>query len=241
MPKLVYEHDIVSALGSLSGMHKLLYLTLWSRANVIGHITVNMDAILGLTGIRYQEDDLRKFGNRVVVLNNNEVVLSRYLATTIGSFSPTSRPQAQMWDALAMRYGATRNNLDPFLTKWEQWGIAIFAPSLPDEYHGEHNLSPKIIQYRSDLQSCLSVDTPPGWSQRISDEFRKFVEYRVEQGMKQTAKSDRARYSLIPSQVMGFQSKVQEMINDGMSERAIIRRIQHPKDNNGLAITLPPK
>lgn len=241
MSKLAYEEDIIASLGDISGMHKLLYLTLWSRANVIGHITVNMDSILGMTGIRYHEDDLHKFGNRVVVLDHNEVVLSRYLATTIGSFSPASRPQSRMWEMLKMRYGATPSNLDPFLIQWEEWGICMFAPELPDEYHGEHNLSPKIIKYRNDLKSCLSVDTPPGWSQRITDEFRRFVEYRVERGLLQTSKSDRNAHMLLPSQVMAFQAIVQEMLNDGMSERAIVRRIQFPSQNNVLAITLPPK
>lgn len=241
MSKLAYEEDIIASLGDISGMHKLLYLTLWSRANVLGHITVNMDTILGLTGIRYHEDDLFKFGNRVIVIKDGEVVLSRYLQTTIGSFSPSSRPQAKMWAMLKLRYQATPTNLDPFLIQWEEWKIRPFAPELPDEYHGEHDLSPKIIKYRNDLKACLSVDTPPGWSQRIADEFRKFVQYRVERGLLQTSKSDRNANILLPSQVMAFQATVQEMLNDGLSERAIIRRIQHPAANNTLAITLPPK
>ena len=146
-----------------------------------------------------------------------------------------------MWDMMELRYGATRANLDPFLLQWEKWGIRPFAPELPDEYHGEHNLSPKIVKYRADLQSCLSVDTPPGWSERVVHEFRRFVEYRVELGMRQTSKSDRANYALLPSQVMSFQQNVQEMINDGLPERTIIRQIQFPGQNNKLAITLPPQ
>jgi hypothetical protein len=239
MAKLAYEADIIAELGPISGMHKLLYLTLWSRANEIGHIVANMDMILGLTGIRYQYEDLLHFGNRVKVLDGNEVILSRYLKTTIGTFSRTMKVQTKMWRQLELRWKATKDNLTPFIEAWRELDILKFAPEYPDEYVEGMPPPTWMANHRRELELSLSVDTPPGWSDRIRDEFRKFVAYRVALGREKTSKAEAAKVRLTPSQVMNFQSIVQEMINDGMPEKKIIKQIQYPENHNKIAIYLP--
>ena len=235
MAKLAYEQDIVAALGPISGMHKLLYLTLWSRANEIGHIVVNMDAILGITGIRYQREDLDHFGDRVVVVDDCEVILSRYLATTIGTFSKGMRGQKKMWDLLEIRWGATKDDITPFMEGWKKLGIAKYAPKFPEEYTGEDNLPDWLVNHRREAQLALAVDTPPNWSGRIVETFKSFITYRVKLALEKTARSHAAQSRITTDQVLYFQTMVQQMLNGGMKETEIVSRISNAIVSNRLA------
>lgn len=235
MAKLAYEQDIVAALGPISGMRKLLYLTLWSRANEIGHIIVNMDAILGITGIRYQREDLDHFGDRVVVVDDCEVILSRYLATTIGTFSKGMRGQKKMWDLLEIRWGATRNDITPFMEGWKKLGIARYAPKFPEEYTGEDNLPDWLVKHRREAQLALAVDTPPNWSRGVVEAFKSFIAYRVKLALEKTARSHAAQHRITTDQVLYFQNMVQQMINSRMREMEIISRISSALVGNKLS------
>ena len=238
-PKLAYEEDVIKSLGEISGMHKLLYLTLWSRANEIGHIVVNMNEILGLTGIQYQRSDLDYFGNRVVVLDGMEVILSRYLITTIGTLSRKMRGQKKVWDLLWQRWGATKNNILPFVEGWKKLGIGIYVPPFPDEYTGEDNLPAWMVAYRREAELSVAMDAPYTWPEKIASEFKRFVQYRANLLLEQTSRSEATKVRLHPNQVKTNMDVVEDMIRLGLNEDKIVDRIRYPEKNNRIAINAP--
>jgi hypothetical protein len=239
MAKLAYENDIIAALGPISGMHKLLYLTLWSRANEIGHIMVNLDDILGLTGIRFQHEDLTHFGDRLVMVDKNEAILSRYLLTTIGTFSKGMRGQKKMWDLLKIRWGATKDDITPFMEGWKKLGILKYAPQFPGEYTGEENLPDWLVAHRRELEKVSSMDTPFGWPPEVAKAFREFILYRVKLAREQTSRSLARDYRITPDQVILFQEMVQEMIYNGIKESKIVGQIRYPIANNKKSFYSP--
>lgn len=239
MSKRAYEEDIIAALGEISGMHKLLYVTLWSRANEIGIVHVNLDQILALTGIRYQEEDFNHFGNRLVRLNDKEFLLSRFLQTTIGTLSKGMRGQKKIWQMIELRWNATKDHPQPFYDAWNKLGIGFFAPPLPDEYIGEDNLPPRLVKYRNDLLLAGSVDTPCGWPERVAKEFKSFIDHRIAISMEKTGKAETDSHRIVPSQVMTMQEIVQDMINDGLTEKKIIHQIRYSKNGNKFTIFTP--
>ena len=235
----LYEDNIIAKLGEISGMHKLLYLTLWSRADAIGVFHYNTDQILALTGIRYQRDDLDHFGDRVKWLNEKEVLLTRYLATTVKTLSVSNRNQNEVWRLIEQRWKATRLNPAPFYDEWRSMKIGIFAPPMNDEYTGEENLCPRVAKFRADLELCRTVDTPHGWSDKLAAAFKAFIKHRVDFCMTKTSKADTDKHRLIPSQVMTLQEIVGDMLADEVSEKKIIQQIRASITGNKTTIYTP--
>lgn len=221
-----FEPNVISSLGDISAMHKLLYVTLWSRADPVGVVQINLPEISAVAGYTYRMEDLTHFGDRLVELNPSEYLLSRYLKITVGTFSTTSRGQSKVWEQLEKRWGATKQNLCPFIDAWKILGIAIHAPDAPDDYTGEANLCRRVKEYREDLQRCLEVDTPHTWPEEVSKQFKAFIATRISIAMKKTSKSDTDKYQMLPSMVMSMQETVQEMLNDGYSPKRVAQKIR---------------
>lgn len=217
-------------------MHKLLYVTLWSRADPVGVVQINLPEISAIAGCTYRMEDLTHFGKRLVELNPAEYLLTFYLAITVGSLSPKSKGQSKVWEQLEKRWGATKHNVQPFFDAWQALGIRIYAPLAPDEYTGEANLCHRVKDFRGDLQECLKVDTPHTWPDEIANQFKAFIANRVAIAIKKTSKTDTDKFQLLPSMVMAMQETVQEMLNDGHSPKRIAQKIRDNTANNSKII-----
>lgn len=235
----IYEHDIIASLGNISGMHKLLYITLWSRADAVGVVHVNLDQILAMTGIRYQMEDFNHFGNRLLQLNEKEVLLTRFLQTTVVTLSTTNRGLKDVWRAIEMRWKATKDNLQPFIDAWTKLGIGIFLPAIPDGYISEKNPGSLVLKHRDELLLAKTYDTPYGWSQKLSEAFNDYRDHMIDIAWDKTTKSDIDRFRILPSNVKTLQEIVQEMLNDKYPEKTIIQQIRYSKSNHKLLIYKP--
>lgn len=237
--RAIYENDIIASLGSISGMHKLLYITLWSRADEIGVVYVNLDQILGMTGIRYQMEDFNHFGNRLVFLNEHEVLLTRYLQTTIGTLSKANRSLKTVWKLLEMRWGATKENLAPFVEAWNKLGVGIFAPNYPQEYISEENPGERVLNHRKELMMSKTYDTPYGWSAKIAEVFNEYRDEMIAIAWEKTSKTDIDKFRIRPSNLQTLHEIIQEMINDGVPEKVIVQQIRYSKNKHILFIYTP--
>jgi len=217
-------------------MHKLLYVTLWSRADPVGVVQINLPEISAIAGCTYRMEDLTHFGNRLVELNPSEYLLTFYLAITVGTLSPKSKGQSKVWEQLEKRWKATKQDIRPFLDAWQKLGIRIHAPPMPDEYTGEENLCHRVKEFRDDLQECLKVDTPHTWPEEVVRQFKAFIATRVSIAMKKTSKTDTDKFQLLPSMVMAMQETVQEMLNDGYSPKRIAQKIRDNNSSNSKII-----
>lgn len=235
----IYEHDIIASLGNISGIHKLLYITLWSRADAIGVVQINLDQILAMTGIRYQMEDFTHFGNRLIPLNDKEVLLTRFLQTTVVTLSKANRGLKDVWKAIEMRWKATKDNLQPFIDTWTELGIGIFLPAFSDEYISEKNPGTLVLKHRDELLLSKTYDTPYGWSHRLADVFNDYRDHMIEIAFGKTSKSDIDKFRILPSNVKTWQEIVQEMLNDGYSEKIIIQQIRYSKGNHKMLIYKP--
>lgn len=237
MPKSqAFEPNVISSLGDISAMHKLLYVTLWSRADPVGVVQINLPEISAVAGCTYRMEDLTHFGDRLVELNPAEYLLSQYLKITIGTLAPKSKGQAKVWECLEKRWGATKQNPKPFFDAWINLGIGVHAPSMPDEYTGEANLCQRVKEYREDLHECLKVDTPHTWPDEVAKQFKAFIATRVSIALKKTSKSDTDKYRILPSMVMSMQETVQEMLNDGHSAKRVAQKIRDNNSSNSKTI-----
>lgn len=224
-----FEPNVISSLGDVSAMHKLLYVTLWSRADPVGVVQINLPEISAVAGCTYRMEDLNHFGDRLVELNPSEYLLSLYLKITIGSLAPKSKGQSKVWECLKKRWSATKENPKPFFDAWINLGIGIYAPEMQDAYTGETNLCQRVKEFRKDLQECLQVETPHTWPEEVSKQFKAFIATRVAIALKKTSKSDTDKFQMLPSMVMSMQETVQEMLNDGHSPKKVAQKI---RDNN---------
>jgi hypothetical protein len=234
--RAIYENDIIAGLGDISGMRKLLYVALWSRADPIGVVQYNTQQMLALTGILYQREDFEAFGNRLIFLNDVEMLLTRYLQTTVGTLSPKNRNQTAVWKLLFERWKATKDNPEPFFAAWKELKISLYAPLMEDAYTGEDTLCPRVAEFREKLRLCLTVDTPPDWSHKIASTFKQYIRHRVEEALQKTSKADTDKFRLVPSQVMSLQEIVGDMVNDKVPEKRIIQQIRSAINNNYKSI-----
>lgn len=231
-----FEPNVISSLGDISAMHKLLYVTLWSRADPVGVVQINLPEISAVAGCTYRMDDLTHFGDRLIELNPSEYLLSLYLKITVGTLSAKSKGQSKVWECLEARWKATKQNPQPFFEAWKNLKIGIYAPEMPDEYTGEENLCQRVKEFREDLQECLKVDTPHTWPDEVAKQFKAFIATRVAIALKKTSKSDTDKYQMLPSMVMSMQETVQEMLNDGHSPKKIAQKIRDNNSSNSKII-----
>jgi len=239
MPRITYEENIIASLGCIEGRHKLLYVTLWSRANCLGIVQIDFNQLFGLTGFQYELDDFNQFGNRVVFLNDKEVLLTRYMQITLGKLSRGMKGQKRVWEELEHRWGATKDDVSPLKKAWVALGVGIFSPIAIDEYTGEDNLPPRLIKYRNLLNTAKTVDTPHKWSDSIANEFKQYISKLVSVAMDQTSKSDTEKHRLCADDVITLQTIVQEMLDKGTSEEKIIQQIRASKIKTRHVIYTP--
>lgn len=231
-----FEPNVISSLGDISAMHKLLYVTLWSRADPVGVVQINLPEISAIAGCTYRMEDLTHFGKRLVELNPSEYLLTFYLAITVGTLSPRSKGQSKVWEQLEKRWSATKQNPKPFFDAWGELGIRIYAPLMDDTYTGEENLCKRVKEFRDDLQECLKVGIPYGWPEEVAKQFNAFIATRVSIAMKKTSKTDTDKFQLLPSMVMSMQETVQEMLNEGYSPKRVAQKIRDNNSSNSKII-----
>lgn len=239
MPK-IYESNILSNLGDMSGPHKLLYLALWEKANPIGIVEVNLAELGALAGDhRFHKSDLTALGKRVIQLDGgSRVLLPTYLATTVGRLSASSRGQKRVFELIAKEWpGASKENLAPFYDAWTAMEIVDLAPQTVEIYQGENMPLPKhVVEHRADVETAKSVLKAGFSSPEIQKHFDEFCEKMYHHSIKQTTLSNCAKYRWNSGILLDNERAIQEAINNGRSSHQIISAIRKAK--NGLHPTI---
>jgi|APGre2960657404_1045060.scaffolds.fasta_scaffold04885_6 hypothetical protein len=237
MPK-IYESNILSNLGDMSGQHKLLYLALWELANAIGIVEVNLPELGALAGDhKYHRSDLAALGNRIVWLDASRVILPKYLTTTIGRLSPSSRGQQKVFDLIYKEWGATRENLGPFYDAWRAMGILLHAPKAIEVYQGENMPLPKhVADHRKEVETSRNVLDCGTFTPEIAEHFSQYFEVMYANAMKQITATGCAKHRWNSKIVEDNQRAIQTAINKNKDESKIISSIRKAK--NGLHQTI---
>lgn len=239
MPK-IYESNILSNLGDMSGPHKLLYLALWEKANPIGIVEVNLAELGALAGdCRFHKSDLTALGNRIVQLDGgSRILIPTYLVTTVGRLSQSSRGQKRVFELIAKEWpGSSKENLGPFYDAWRAMGIEKIAPLTVDIYQGENMPLPKhVVDHRADVETARNVIKSGFSDSEIQNHFDDFCEVMYHHSIKQVTLSNCAKYRWNSGILLDNERAIQEAINNKKSSEKIIQAIRKAK--NGLYPTI---
>ena len=180
----LYESNIWSDLGDVSFHNKALYMILWSRADKTGVTLWNLDEIRAISGHRFHTTDLGSLGDRVVKLNDRELLLSRLLATTNGKLSRTCPAHKPVWRAIHDRWGEQLpDGSEPFLGVWADLGIRKYAPVIIDEYHGEGPMPKWLTTHLKSAEMAKTVKIPAKWGQILKNDVEFYLQERVEMAL----------------------------------------------------------
>lgn len=237
MQKII-ENDLIQALAHLSHGHKLLYRILWELADEVGIVECDIGMISDAAGIKYHEPDFDAFGKRVVRFDQEQLFLPLYLARHIKSFDPRNPGQRRIWRKLKERWGATKEDMEPFYSRCRDKDVLNLLPKFPDYHLDENGIQAWLVEYRKQLDKAASVDTPYGWPESIDEAFKSYMKARLAKCQKITTKSERNKNQLGPENVLALQRTVALFMQEGYSDFQITKAIVDSESNNWLVFKI---
>lgn len=236
---VIFEPNLIKDLQSQPHHLKLLYRILWELADPIGVVQYDRVAISALAGVTYQDEDFFKFGNKIIKLNDTELLMVNYMMTTVRILSPNSKGQARVWRLLQQRYGATPKNPQPFYDAWKAIGIRPCAPPMQGERHtDEQNLKPWEIELRKGLNGALAAAKENYFEPRLQEQFVKFVQKRCEACKRIQNKSEAEFRKITFDEVRDLQAKINRAVENGVSVDYIIGKIEDARIEHRQTILL---
>lgn len=185
---------LLSELTDLSTVNKLVYIILITKANPIGIVHFNPTEIAALASVnKYHFSDLRVFGDRVVELGGNEILLTRYMREQWKTLSRNCPPHKTVFNLLWQRWGARRaDGSEPFLDEWESLKIRKYAPLIAGEYHGEGDKIPEhLVEAREITKDTIEkMVIPAKWPDSVKSAIKAYCVFRDDKVMECRGVSD---------------------------------------------------
>lgn len=225
MKQVKITTSLFSELHDLSTVSKLVYVILITKANPIGIVTFNPVEIAALAAVdKYHFSDLKVFGDRVVDLGNNEILLSRYMKEQWKVLSRGCQPHKTVFNLLWQRWGHTRpDGSEPFVDKWHSMGIGDHVPVISGEYQGENAKIPEqILEAREITKSTISkAFIPAKWPAAVKTAVSAYFTFRQDKIMDCRSLSDAKDWKFTPADAKQMLRLVQSWLDGGCLPHAI--------------------
>jgi hypothetical protein len=231
-------------LDSLSGfpMHrKILHLALWEQADEIGFAKLRMDVLSDLCGqYTFTHEDVDALAPHVHRMSHKEVFLPDFLKTQQRTLSRTSHGANKVWRELNAKFGATRQNPEPYFAFMRSLKMDSHIPEMPEDYLGGDNPKPPwLLKHLANIEQASKYPEPE-WPENILQAYRSMVDNYFQKAKDVTSKSQAESHRVTTRQIDNSQRQIQTIINLGYDPLVVENCIRAAIDKTRLTVYPPP-